>query len=67
MEMTLFQVGKQAILPETIKHPPHRFHLTLALVLGIDEDVIQVHDNEDIKLFCQDLIDITLEAGRSVW
>ena len=40
--------------------------MTLTLILNVDENVIQIYDNEDIKLFCQDLVDIALEAGQSI-
>ena len=40
--------------------------MALARILGIDEDVILINDDEDVKLLGQDLIDITLEARRSI-
>ena len=40
--------------------------MTLARILNIDEDVILINNNKDIKFFGQDLIDITLEACRSI-
>ena len=66
MKPTLLQIGKQAIFPQNLQDLPHCFHVTLTLILSVDEDVIQIHYNKDIKLFCQDLVDIALEAGRSV-
>ena len=36
--------------------------MTPSLILDVDEDVIQIYDDEDIKLFYQDLVDLTLEA-----
>ncbi len=32
-----------------------------AFAFGVDKNVIKVHYHENIKLFCQDHIDITLE------
>ena len=66
MKPTLLQVGKQAIFPQDVQDPPHGFHVTPSLILSVDEDVIQIHDDEDIELFCQDLVDVALEAGRCV-
>ena len=66
MEPTLLQIGKQAIVPQNLQNPSYFFHVTLTLILSVDEDVIQIHDDKDIELFCQDLVDIALEAGRSV-
>ncbi len=40
--------------------------MLFALVLSIDEDVIKIHYYEDVKLFGQNLIDITLKRGRYV-
>ena len=37
-----------------------------ALILDVDEDVIEVHYYKNVKLFCQNLVDITLERGRCV-
>ena len=36
------------------------------LVFGVDEDVIKVYYHKNIKLFYQDLIDITLKHGRYI-
>ena len=66
MEPTLLQIGKQTIFPQNLQDPPYCFYVTLTLILSVDEDVIQIHNDENIKLFCQDLVDIALEAGRSV-
>ena len=66
MEPTVLQIGKQAVFLQKVQYPLHDFHVTLILILNVDEDVIQVYDDKDIELFCQDLIDITLEAGRSI-
>ena len=40
--------------------------MTTALIFSINKDVIQIYDDKDIELFCQDLIDVILEADRSV-
>ena len=52
--------------PQNVQHLPHGLHVTLVRVLGIDEDIIQIHYNKNIKLFSQDLIDITLKACRCI-
>ena len=66
MELACLHIGKQVILSQKVQYSPHGFYVIPALILSIDEDVIQIHNNKDIKLFCQDYIDITLEAGRNV-
>ena len=40
--------------------------MTLLRIFGIDENVILINDDKDVKLFNQDLIDITLETRRSI-
>ena len=66
MEPTLFQIGKQAIFAQKARYPPHVFHVTLPLIYSIDKNVIQINDEKDIKLFCQDLINIALDVGQNI-
>ena len=40
--------------------------VAFAFILGVDENIIQIHNDEDIKLFRKDLIDVGLEYCRSV-
>ena len=40
MEPILFQIIKQAIFPQKVQHPLYDFHVTPALILSLDEDVI---------------------------
>ena len=40
--------------------------MLFAFILGINEDVIKVHYYKNVKLFCQNLVDIVLERGRCV-
>ena len=62
IKSTLFLINIEAMFPQNIQHLPYGLYFTLARVFGIDEDIIQIHYDKDIELFCQDLIDITLEA-----
>ncbi len=38
----------------------------ISLALSINENVIELHNNKDVKLFCQDLIDVALESCRYI-
>ena len=38
----------------------------LVLVLGIDEDIIEVYYHKNVELFYQNLVDIALESGRCI-
>ena len=40
--------------------------MVLALVLSINEDIIQIYNNINIEIFGQDLIDVSLKAGRNI-
>lgn len=40
--------------------------MILTLIFSINKDIIQIYDNKNIQFFGQDLIDITLEASRSI-
>ncbi len=37
-----------------------------AFAFGIDEDVIEVHYYKNVKLLCQDLIDVAQECGQCI-
>ena len=66
MKLTLFQVGKKSVPSQNIQHLPYSLHITLARIIGIDEDVIQGNNDKNVKFPGQDLIDITLEASQSI-
>ena len=51
MKTTLFLIGKQAVFLEFSENPPDSFHVTLAGVFGLNPDVIEVHDDKNIKFF----------------
>ena len=38
----------------------------LTCFLSIDQDIVQIYNDEDIKLFSKDFIDIALKTGRSI-
>ena len=66
MKPTLLQIGKKAIFSQKFQYLPHSFYMIPGVILSVDKDVIQIYDNEDIKFFYQDLIDVTLAAGQSI-
>ena len=63
MKTTLFEVGKKAVFPQFVQHPLDSIDVSLACILSIDQDVIQVDNHKNVKFFGQDLIDVILEAG----
>ena len=40
MKPTLLQIGKQAIFSQKVQYSLHNFHLTLALILSVNKNVI---------------------------
>ena len=40
--------------------------IAFSLVFGIDEDIIQIHNDKNIKFFREDLIDVALECCQSI-
>lgn len=59
-------MSKKPIFPELIKDPVYDFHVWLAKVFSVDQDIVQIYDHKDVKLFGEDLIDIALEASWSI-
>lgn len=51
MKSTLFQICKKAMLSELIEDPPNGFDVALAWIFGINQNVVQVHDDEYVELF----------------
>ena len=66
MKRTLLEVGKKAVFSQFLKNPSNGINVSLAWVLSIDENVIKVNHDKDIKFFSQNLVNIALEAGRCV-
>ena len=51
MELTLLWIGKKAVFPKVLKDSSNGFDVALAWVFGIDQDVVQVHNDNYIELF----------------
>ena len=66
METAFFEVGEKAVFPQFFKNPLNGIDVSLTWVLNVDEDVIEVNNDKDIKFLYQDLVNIALEASRCV-
>ena len=66
MKTTLLEVSKKAVFPQFLENPSDDIDVSLAWVLGVDEDVIEVNNDKDIKFLDKDLVNGALEAGRGV-
>ena len=62
MKSTLLQVGKQQELSELLQHQLCGCNVTISIIISVDQDVIQIYNNENVKLLCKDFVDISLEA-----
>ena len=40
--------------------------MTLTFIFGVNKDIIKVNNDKDIEFLGQNLIDVALEASRSV-
>ena len=40
--------------------------MTISIIISINKDVVQIHDDEDVKFLCKDLVDKLLEACKCV-
>lgn len=66
MEMTLFQISKKLIFLKLIQNLIYGLYIWLAEVFDIDQDILQVYNHKNIKLLGKNIIDITLQASRSI-
>lgn len=65
MEITQAALTWQEMEPRLDPKDTDGFDAILAWVLGLGQDIIQVH-GKDIELLGKDLVDVALQAGRCV-
>lgn len=46
-----------------MKNSYNRFHISFSRIFSMDKNVIEMYNNEDVKLFCQDLVVVILKRG----
>ena len=61
MKITFFQISILKKFVQLVKDLTYNLDMTLSFVLDIDENIIQIHNNKDIKFFYKDFINIVLE------
>ncbi len=54
------------MLPQLVQYPSNGLYVLFAFVLGVNEDVIEVYYDENVKLLCQDFVDVALKRGRYI-
>ena len=66
METAFLEFGKKAVFSQLLENPSNGIDVSLAWVLGVDEDVIKVNNDKDIKFLGQDLVNIAPKASRYI-
>ena len=62
MKLTLSQVGKQQEFPELFLYPLYGWDVSISIIISVDQNVIQIYNDKDVKLLGKDLVDVSLEA-----
>ena len=66
MKTTLFEFGKKAKSPQFFENSLNGIDVSLAYILSIHQDVIQIDNQKNVSFFGQDFINIILETGQYV-
>ena len=66
MKSTFFQIGIQQEFLQLVEYPTYCLDMAFSLIFGLDKDIIQIHNDKDIKFFCKDFINVALEFYQSV-
>ena len=62
MKSTFFQVSIQQELFKLFQNLPYGCDVSISVIINMDENVIQIHNDKDVKLLSKDLVDIFLEV-----
>jgi len=65
VELTFLQFGEEAMQPESAEYLPDMLLVGLH-ILGVDEDVVKVHDDADIQHVSKDGVNKALKGCRGV-
>ena len=63
---SFLQVEKKGIFSELVQNSAYNLNMRLSGIFDINQDIIQVYNNKDIKLLSQYLINVFLEGGWSI-
>ena len=51
---------------QLFQNPLYNIYVWLARIFNIDQDIIQIHYNKNIKLFSKDLVNIALKISQCI-
>lgn len=54
------------MFPQLLWYSLHCLEVGLSCILSIDQDIVQIHYNKDIKRFNKNLIDVALKIGGCI-
>ena len=66
MKSIFLQIGIQQEFPQLVENSAYILDMAFALIFSVDGDIIQIYNDEDIELFCEDFIDIALKCCRNI-
>ena len=62
MKLTLLKVSIYQELPELYQNLLYNYNMAISIIISINENAVQIYNDENIKFFSKDLVDISLEA-----
>ena len=62
MKSILLQVSKQREFTKFFQNQPYNCNVTISIIVNINKKVVQINDNNDIKLLSKNLVNVFLEA-----
>lgn len=66
MKSIFIQVCKKPVFSELIQNPVYNFYVGQTRVFGINHDVVQICNDENLEFFSKDFVNIVLEAELSI-
>lgn len=67
LKSTFSHVDEKLVFLEPIQALAYDLHMRPTRVFSIDQNIIQIHDDKNVKLFGKNFINIALEASWSIW
>ena len=57
---------KPTFLQQIASNLSYGYNVTISIIISVDKNVVQIYNDEDVKLFSKDFVDQFLEACRCV-
>ena len=62
IKTTFFQIDKWQELPELFQYQLYGYDVTIPIIFSVNQNVVQIHNNKNVKLLRKSLVDVFLEA-----